>query len=134
MTKNLLKLLLVLGVLLVTLPANGAVVGYRTGVFLGPAYGPWVYGYGPYYYGGYPIILHPNAGQVKIDTKLKDAQVFINGAYAGTVKEMKSMWLHQGTYKMEVRAPGGEIFATQIYVVNGKTVHVHPDLPTGGKS
>jgi len=35
-----------------------------------------------YGYGGYYGV--PNAGQVKLDTKVKDAQVFVDGAYAGT--------------------------------------------------
>ena len=41
MNKTLVKLMLVSGVLLAALPAHAAVVRYRTGVFLEPAYGPW---------------------------------------------------------------------------------------------
>lgn len=89
--------------------------------------GPWGYGYFPYY-APYPATVNPNAGKVKLDTKLKDAEVFINGAYAGTVREMKNMWMRQGSYKLEIRAPGREEFQSRIYVVPGKTIHIRPDL------
>lgn len=124
------KLLVVLAMAAaVSLPASAA--RFRGGVFFGSGfgYGPWGGWYGPYaspYYGGYPMMVHPNAGQVKLDTKLKDAQVFINGTYAGTVKELKSMWIHQGSYDLELRAPNGARFERQIFVVNGKTIHINP--------
>jgi hypothetical protein len=136
------KTLLTVGMLTAALPAAEA-RGFRGGVFVGPVitpvYRPWGY-WGPYgypgywgsgYYGGfgYPISSHPNAGQLKIDTKQKDAQVYINGAYAGLAKDMKSTWLKQGTYDLELRAPDGQNFATQIYVVSGKTMHIHPQMP-----
>jgi hypothetical protein len=133
MAKITLKLALLAGLLTVAPPAEAARFGFRGGVFAGPAYGPW--GYGPYggYYGGYPYALRPNAGQIKIDTARKDAQVFINGAYAGTVKETKSLWLRQGTYDLELRS-GGEKFATKVFVINGKTLKVSPDQPNWKKS
>lgn len=133
------KTLLAVGMLAAVMPAAEA-RGFRGGVFVGPvitpAYGPWGYwgGYGypgylgPSYYGGFGYS-HPNAGQLKIDTKQKDAQVYINGAYAGLAKEMKSTWLKQGTYDLELRAPDGQNYQQQIYVVSGKTMHVHPQLP-----
>jgi hypothetical protein len=132
MTKFLKPMLAIGALLLATIPAvaappphfRGAVV---VGPVFGPAWGPWgYYGYGPYsYYGGYARA----GGEIKIDSKAKDAEVFVNGAYAGTVKEMKSMWLRPGTYDLELRARGGEKFAEKVYVVAGKTVHIRPDLP-----
>jgi len=68
----------------------------------------------------------PNAGQVKLDTHLKDAQVFVDGAYAGTSGKLKTMWMRPGTYTIELRAPDKRNFAEKIYVVAGKTVHVEP--------
>ncbi len=68
----------------------------------------------------------PNAGQVKLDTHVKDAQVFVDGAYAGTSGKLKTMWMRTGTYTIEMRAPGQAQFAEKIYVVAGKTVHVEP--------
>jgi PEGA domain len=92
--------------------------GYYGG-FYSPYWGP---AYGGYYYG------HPNAGEVKLDTKVKDAQVFINGAYAGTTHEAKSMYLRPGTYNVEIREQGHTQYAEKVYVVAGKTLHLHPEL------
>lgn len=127
------KLLLVCAALIVALPAGAAVRYVRGGFGYGPAFGPWGYGYGPYAYGAYPMFSHPNAGQVKVDTNVKDAEVFINGAYAGTVGSLKSMWLRQGSYNLEVRSPGRARYAERIYVLNGKTLRVRPELRVAQK-
>ena len=63
---------------------------------------------------------------MKLDTKVKDAQVFVDGAYAGTAGKLKTMWMRPGTYTIELRAPGLAPFAEKVYVVAGKTVHVEP--------
>jgi PEGA domain len=98
-------------------------------VFVGPRFAPfgW-YGpaYGPYPYGPYAVA--PNAGQVKIETKVKDAQVFVNGSYAGTAGKLKTMWLRPGTYTIELRAPGLPRYAEKIYVVGGKKIVLNPEL------
>jgi hypothetical protein len=94
--------------------------GYYSG-FYGPYWGPY---WGPY--GGY--YAHPNAGEVKLDTKVKDAQVFINGSYAGTTHQNKSMYLRPGSYNIEIRQGGQTHFAEKVYVVAGKTLHLHPEL------
>jgi len=78
------KGLLILAAALMTMAPMGASAAVR--VFVG---GPVVYGgwYAPYwgpYWGPYGYrTYYPNSGEVKLDTKVKDAQVFINGAYAG---------------------------------------------------
>jgi hypothetical protein len=128
------KLLLVGAALIVALPASAAVRYVRGGFGYGPAFGPWGYGYEPYYFGAYPVISHPNAGQVKLDTKVKGAEVFVNGAFAGTAGDLKSLWLRQGAYNLEVRSPGCATYAQRIYVVNGKTMHVRPELRVEPKS
>jgi hypothetical protein len=88
-----------------------------------PYWGPY---WGPYAYWGSPY--YPNAGVVKLDTKVKDAQVFINGSYAGTTHENKSMHLRPGSYKLEIREGGHTQYAETVYVVAGKTLHLHPEL------
>jgi hypothetical protein len=93
--------------------------GYYGG-FYRPFWGPY---WGPYGFYGYP-----NAGEVKLDTKVKDAQVFINGAYAGTTHENKTMHLRPGTYNIEVKEAGRTPFAQRVYIVAGKTLHLHPEL------
>ena len=103
----------------------------RVAVFVGPriGYGGW-YGpaYGPYAYGPYAV--GTNAGQVKLETKVKDAQVFVNGAFAGTAGKLKTMWLRPGNYTIEMRAPGMARYAEKIYVVGGKKITLNPGWPT----
>ena len=87
--------------------------------FWGPSWGP---GFGGYYYG------NPDAGEVKLDTKVKDAEVFINGSYAGTTHQNKSMYLRPGNYNIEIREGGRTQFTERVYVVAGKTLKLHPEL------
>jgi hypothetical protein len=124
------KRLLILAAAVMTLApltasARGFVVVGRP-YFGGGYYSPY---WGPYWgpsYGGY--YARPNAGEVKLDTKVKDAQVFINGAFAGTTHENKTMYLRPGTYNIEVREGGRTPFAQKVYVIAGKTLHLHPEL------
>ena len=100
--------------------------GPRGGVLYGGAVG-W---YDPYY-GAYPYptsYLAPNAGIVKLDTPVKDAEVFINGSYAGTAGKLKTMTMLAGNYTIELRAPGRESFKKDIFVTAGKTMKLSPDL------
>jgi len=135
--------LLVLAIALVALaPANawasehhGGFVVVRPyapmfhGPYPGPLWGPY-WGWGPYWepYWGPVYNAHPNTGQVKLDTKVKEAQVFINGAYAGTTHDNKTMYLRPGQYKIEIQEPGHTPFVENVYVVLDKTVHLRPDL------
>jgi hypothetical protein len=125
------KGLLILAAALMTLAPVSASAAIRGFVVVGrPYYGwysPfWTSYWGPYgYYGYYG---YPNAGEVKLDTKVKDAQVFINGAYAGTTHENKTMHLRPGSYDIEIREAGRTQFTQQVYIVAGKTLHLHPEL------
>src|SRR5258708_25161257 len=82
--------------------------------------------WGPYPYGYYNYA--PETGAVKFDTSVKDAEVYIDGAYAGTVGKLKTMHLRPGSYDIEVRAPGRTQFDKKVYVAAGKTLHLNPDL------
>lgn len=106
--------------------ARGGVVVVRGGFYGGSGwYGPGWYGwYGPGPYGYAP---QPNAGSVKIDTKLKDAGVYVDGGYAGTVGQLKTFHLRPGSHQVELRAPDGHSFyQEQITVIAGKTLTIHP--------
>jgi len=99
----------------------------------GPYYGGWYRPFwgaywGPYWSPYYGFYGYPYAGHVKLDTKVKDAAVFINGAYAGTTHENKTMHLRPGRYNIEIREGGITKYAERIYVVPGKTLHLHPTL------
>ena len=125
--------MLTLALALMTIaPVGASAAVIRGRVFVGgpafyhgwyaPYWGPY---WGPYYgYYGY----YPNSGEVKLDTKVKDAQVFINGAYAGTTHENKTMHFRPGSYNIEIRENGRVPFAQKVYVAAGKTLHLHPEL------
>ena len=123
------KTLLILAAALMTLAPMSTSAAVRGFVVVGrPFYGG---GYGPYWgpgygYGGY--YANPNSGEIKLDTKVKDAQVFINGAYAGTTHDARSMHLRPGSYNVEIREAGRTQFAEKVFVVAGKTLHLHPEL------
>ena len=91
------------------------------GGYYSPFWGPYPYGYGYYGYA-------PTTGAVKFDTKVKDAEVYIDGAYAGTIGKLKTMNLRPGSYDIEVRASGRTQFDKKVYVAAGKTLHLNPDL------
>jgi hypothetical protein len=115
------KGLLVLTFALMTLAPMSASAAIRGFVGGGGYWGPY---WGPAYYGyGYPV-----AGQVKLDTKVKNAEVFIDGAFAGMTQQTKSMHLRPGSYNIEIRELGQTKFVEQVYVVPGRTLHLHPQL------
>jgi hypothetical protein len=133
------KRLLLLGTMVAALLPMSAYAHGRFGVVVRPSfgyYGGWYgpgfypYGYAPYGYGYGPYFgySHPNTGQVKLDTKVKDAEVFVNGNYSGTTKELKTMNLKPGDYNLEIRVEGREAFRQDIHVLAGKTMTLHPDL------
>jgi len=122
------KVLLILAATVMTLAPLSTPASARVfvGGFYAPYWGPyWGSYWGPYYGYGYYA---PYAGEVKIDTKVKDAQVFINGAYAGTTHENKTMHLRPGSYNIEIKQLDKVAFAQKIYVEAGKTVKIHPEL------
>jgi hypothetical protein len=107
-----------------------AALGRPVRVFVAPRYGwggyspfwgPYPYGYGYYGYA-------PATGAVRFDTDVKDAEVYIDGAYAGTVGKLKTVNLRPGSYDIEVRALGRTQFDKKVYVAAGKTLHLNPDL------
>jgi hypothetical protein len=122
------KGLLILAASLMTLAPVSAPAAVRAFVTVGrPYYGGiyrpyWGPAYGGYYYA------NSSAGELKLDTKVKDAGVFINGAFAGTTHQNKSMYLRPGSYNIEIREAGSVRFTEKVYIVAGKTLHLHPEL------
>ena len=120
---------LILGAFLVmALPASahGRFRGGRITVI--PSFGYWGW-YDPFYYGGYwPYGYYPDAysnlGEIKLKTNVKDAEVDINGAYAGKADKLKSIYLNPGSYNLEIRTPGRAPFTKQVYVLPRKTIKV----------
>lgn len=100
------------------------------GFGFGPGWG-WYAPYsfwGPYgYYGeGYNTSYR---GQVKIITQNKNAQVYVDGGYAGTAGKLKHFKLSPGQHDIELRDNSGKtIHAEVVTVIPGKTVDFDADM------
>lgn len=106
--------------------------------FIYGGYESYPFGYTPFYA---PYYYPPNAfdrsagrGQVKLSGAAKDAQVYLDGAYAGTADHLKNMWLDPGAYNLEVSTPAGQKFQKRIYVLSGKILKVNAQLSQAEKS
>ena len=98
---------------------------------IGPSYG---YGH-PYYYGhGGHSSYSPgyDYGGVRLRIRPRDAQVFVDGHYAGLVDDFdgtfQQLRLEQGGHKIEIRMPGFEDLDMDIHVQPGRTITLHEDL------
>ncbi|MBY0503864.1 MAG: hypothetical protein K2X03_08135 [Bryobacteraceae bacterium] len=135
--KRLITNLLMAGALTVAAVPSPAAVVFRTGVFVRPAYSAWGYGPGwapgPYYGSVYVPPTHRHEGQLKFDNTDKDAQVYLDGAFAGTVRGLNSSWLREGQHDVELRSHGDRLHE-RIYVVAGKTAHVRQEALTPSNS
>jgi len=115
------------------------VASARPRVFIGGGfYGPGFYGpgwwgpgfYGPAWYGPYGAYYAPGSdtGKLKFDTKAKDAMVYVDGGYAGTVGNLKSFSLKAGQHDVELRDPSGHSYYQEhVNVVPGKTLTLNPE-------
>jgi hypothetical protein len=110
----------------------GAGYGYYSGPVWPGYYPPFFYD--PFFYGpwiGYsffpsPIYLvpQPDKGQVSLQGSDKDAEVYLDNAYAGTAATLKKFWLAPGVYDLEVRPKDQPPKKKRIYVLTGKTLKV----------
>jgi hypothetical protein len=123
--------------------------GYSSGPYYGP-YGYYPYGsYGLYpgdwvysswypMWGGYPYYgpgsfnYNSGRGEVRLTADPKVAEVYIDGAYAGTADRLKSMWLDPGAYDLTVSAKDRESFHQRVYVLSGKSLKITAKLGSDG--
>jgi PEGA domain len=114
--------------------------GYISGPFWYP-FAP--YGYYPYYglafwdpfWGPFSPSYYPadltygnGKGQIELKADPKNAQVYIDGAYAGTIQHLKHIWLDPGAYDLSISAAGRAPVHQRIYVLTGKTVSIDAKL------
>jgi hypothetical protein len=121
---------------LALLLAMGSLRPASAGVRLGTVYsGPvWAGYYPPFLYDpwiGYsffaaPVYLvpQPDKGQVSLQGSDRDAEVYLDNAYAGTAASLKKFWLAPGVYDLEVRPKDQPPKKKRIYVLTGKTLKV----------
>lgn len=104
---------------------------------------PYYYGYRPFFWDPlwwpyYAPLYHPgfftgfahaeDKGEVKLQAEPKTAEVFLDGAYAGTADGLKNIWLGPGAYNLELRAENRAPFQRRIYVLTRKTLKITATL------
>ena len=116
-------------------------------------YYPYAFGYGPHgrgyfyfdlFYNSY--VFHPTSvvryenygsygyptGALRLQVQPRDAQVFIDGSYAGIVDDFdgtfQSLRLEQGEYRVEIVLPGFEPLDFDVRIPAGQTVTYRGDL------
>lgn len=134
---------------------GGVVVGagyaYSSSLFCCYGY-PYNYGfypynafYNPFFYPdpfydfyGYPYDYRNDLGyagdkgEIRLSSSVKGAQVYIDGAYAGTTDKLKNFWLSPGAYDVSVSAAGRQTYKERIYVLSGKSVKLKATLEPEG--
>jgi hypothetical protein len=96
--------------------------GYYSRFFYDPFYGPWI-GY-PFFGSPVYFVPQPDKGEVSLQGPYKDAEVYLDNAYAGTGATLKKFWLAPGVYDLEVRPKDQIPKKKRIYVLTGKTLKV----------
>jgi len=104
-------------------------------------YDPWAwspYGYGYSGYGGYGGYQRWNGpygydiGSVRLKVSPRDAEVLVDGYYAGIVDDFdgifQSLKLDTGAYRIEVRKPGYETLVFDVRVQHGRTITFRGEL------
>lgn len=94
----------------------------------GPSYNP--YGYGQF--GPYGRSTTFDTGSVRLRIRPRDAQVFVDGYFAGYVDDFdgnfQSLRLEQGGHKIEVRMPGYQTLALDVHIQPNRTITIREDL------
>ncbi len=122
--------------MIVPTPAAAQRVGIGIGVYggyYGPfypyGYGPWGYPYYAGYYGSYGDGPYGRPmGEVHVKSPNSDAQIFINGSFAGRVRDLKHFYLAPGTYNIEQRI-GNDVQRERVYVIANRNVTVEFGKP-----
>jgi hypothetical protein len=146
--------ILVLAMFLVSVPAfaggglrvwigggfGGGYLGGFRGGYYPPAYYPYapVYpgypGWGPAYYGTrYVYMPRPsqsrNMGKIQLEGADRLDRVYLDGGYAGIAGDLKTITIKPGTYNLEIRRGGTDIFTQRISVLGGKTLKLNMATP-----
>jgi PEGA domain len=119
--------------------------GYHSGYYYRPYYYPFFgfgYGWGYPYYGygygfGYPYYsgYYYGYGEVKLEVKPKDAQVFLDGDYVGTVDEFNSWYqrmnVEPGKHRIVIREQGYQPYTMDLRVLPGQSYKIKQQMHPG---
>jgi hypothetical protein len=113
---------------------------YATGFHLGYlAYSPWGwtpafygYPYGWYGYGSHGYQHGYDLGSLKIKVTPRDAEVYVDGYFAGHVDDFDGFWqslkLDSGGYRIEIRKPGFETLQFDVQLQPDRTITYRGEL------
>ena len=112
------------------LPYGYRPYGYRPGwslnLYFGRPYGAYGYGYPAAGYGYYSIAQGGLYGAVRIIDAPPDAQVFVDGYYAGVVDDYDGVFQHlnleAGSHHIEIEDPGYPPIAFDVRIEPGQTI------------
>jgi hypothetical protein len=103
------------------------------GIGLGGYYG-WYdpFWYDPYYYGGGGGYYGAYNGRLRLKVKPSNAEVFVDGYFAGEVDEFDNIFQHleieTGPHRIEVREDGYEPLTFEVRILPGRTVTYRGEL------
>lgn len=110
--------------------------GFGYGSYYGYPYGS-SYGYGGGGYGGGYVYGgsaggYRDAGSIRLKVKPEEAQIFVDGYFAGTVDDYDGIFqrltLTAGAHRVEIRAPGYQSHSFEVQIVPGETITYRGDL------
>jgi hypothetical protein len=76
----------------------------------------------PFYSGS--LAYAEDKGEIKLTADPKTAEVYIDGAYAGTADHLKTMWLDSGAYDLSLSANGRKGFHQRIYILGRRSLKI----------
>lgn len=106
--------------------------GFGLGGYYGGYDDPWYYG-GGYYGGGYQGYYRDGyEGQLRLKVKPREAQVFVDGYFAGLVDDFDGVFqrlhIEPGPHRIEVRADGYEPLNFEVRILPDRTVSYTGEL------
>lgn len=101
---------------------------YSPWSWYGPGWGAYAPAYGPGWGYGY------TTGRVRLKVTPRDAEVFVDNYYAGTVDDFdgnfQGLRLEPGNHKVEVRKPGFESLTYDVHVQPDRTITFRGEMKT----
>ena len=79
--------------------------------------------YWPYSYPAGYFSYNDSKGEVRLSAP-KEADVYLDNAYAGKAEKLKSIWLEPGAYDLSVAGGDGASYHRRIYVLSGKSLRI----------
>lgn len=105
-------------------------LAYRSSPYWGYGYGYPGYGYG-YGYPGYAVGVRADGG-IRLDLDVRDAQVFVDGYYAGLVDDfdgsLQQLRLSPGPHRIEIERDGFDPVSFEVRVEPGRTITYRTQL------